>query len=89
MSIISSLIGGPVKDALDKAQKGAPAAIDSTIAQISTGLASTIDKATALFNHLYSQAVAGIAAWLPTIKPWLLARIADVIAKAKVAVAKL
>lgn len=89
MSLIGNLIGGPVNDALNKALKAAPAQIDKTLAETGTALTGSVAKATALFANIYTSATAKIAGWLPSLKPWLLAKTTDLIAKAKTAAGKL
>jgi hypothetical protein len=89
MSAIGNLVKGPARDALDKLQKNAPAQIDATAAQAGTAIVGTVAKASELFTRLYSQATAGIAAWLPSTKPFLLAQVAKGVTAAKAYVGKL
>lgn len=89
MSVIGNFIGGPLKDNLDKALKAAPAQIDRTLAEAGTALTGSVAKATALFANIYTSATAKIAGWLPSLKPWLLAKTTDLITKAKTAAGKL
>lgn len=89
MSALGNLIEKPAKTALDNFQKAAPAAIDTTLTQASTALTGSVAKATTLFTSLYTQATAGVASWLPSLKPFLVAQVAKGVAAAKAYVGKL
>lgn len=89
MSALGNLIEKPAKTALDNFQKAAPAAIDTTITQASTALTGSVAKATALFARLYAQATTGVASWLPSVKPFLMAQVAKGVAAGKAYITKL
>lgn len=89
MSFFGNLIGGPLRDKLDDAQKAAPALVDKTLASTGLAISGSVAKASELFTRIYTSATAGIAAWLPTTKPWVLAKVAQGIAWAKVQAGKL
>lgn len=83
MSLIGNLVAGPSRDAIDKAVKTAPAAIDKSLAATGATLTGSVDRATLLFNQVYKDLAARIAAWLPTLKPKLLGTIAKLATKTK------
>lgn len=89
MSAIGNLVKGPARDALDKAQKAAPAAIDKTITEAGVAITGSTVKATALFADLYAKATTAIAAWIPNLKPWLLNQLAKAVTAGKAYVGKL
>lgn len=88
-SFIGNLISGPLNDNLEKAQKAAPAAVDKALASAGLTLTTSVEKVAGLFTRLYTQATTGIAAWLPSTKPWILAKTAQLIAFVKVWAGKL
>lgn len=89
MSALGNLVKGPVNTALDKAQKAAPAQLDAAATSAGLALTGSVTKATAVFTRLYTEATTSVAAWLPTIKPWLLVQLAKAVTGAKKYVATL
>lgn len=88
-SFFGNLIGGPLRSKLDDAQKAAPSAVDKLTASLSVAISGSVAKASGLFTRIYTSATTGIAAWLPSTKPWVLAKVAQGIAWAKVQAGKL
>lgn len=72
-NFLLNAVKGPLKDTIDKARVGAPAAIDKALAAASATVAGSTAKATAGFANVYADLSARTAAWLPTTKAQLTA----------------
>lgn len=70
-NFLLNAVKGPLKDTIDKARTGAPAAIDKALASASAAVAGSTAKATAGFANVYADLSAKTAAWLPTTKAQL------------------
>jgi hypothetical protein len=72
-NLLINAVKPSLNEQITKSRKAMPAAIAATIAQVTTWLPASVDKATAAFRTVYNDVQARIATWLPTTQPWLLA----------------
>lgn len=89
MSALGNLIEKPARTALDNLQKTAPAQIDKALASGASSLTGSVAVATELFTRVYTSATTGIAAWLPSLRPRLLALVSRGVAWGKAYITKL
>lgn len=85
-SFLVNAVKPTLTEALDKTKVSAPAFIDTTITKATAAINESVADANALFARVYADLAGRLAAWLPTTKPALTAKVDAFIvwAKAKI-----